>query len=63
MITRVSSGASQGQFRKIIGYTDLAKLAVAVVRDVAAHPAADTPTTSTHTTMPTAAPEIAATPA
>jgi putative transposase len=54
---------AETQFRKIIGYTDLAKLAVAVERDVAAKRAADTPTPTTHTTTPTAAPEVAATPA
>jgi transposase-like protein len=54
---------AERQFRKIIGYPDLAKLAVAVERDVAARRAADTPTTGTHTTMPTPAPEVAATPA
>ncbi len=51
---------AQGQFRKIIGYTDLAKLAVAVERDVAARRAADIlanePTATT-------APEVAAMPA
>jgi putative transposase len=52
---------AQGQFRKIIGHTDLAKLAVAVERDVAAKRAADTPTTGSHTTVATAAPEVAAT--
>jgi putative transposase len=50
------------QFRKIIGYTDLAKLAVAVERDVAAKQAADSLTQSSHTTVATAAPEVAATP-
>jgi putative transposase len=54
---------AQAQFRKIIGHADLAKLAVAVERDVAAKRAADTPTTSSHTTVATAAPEVAATPA
>ena len=54
---------AQGQFRKIIGYTDLAKLAVVVERDVAAKLAADTPTTNSHTTVATAAPEAAASPA
>src|SRR6187200_1197953 len=53
---------AQGQFRKIIGYTDLAKLAVAVERDVAAKRAADTLTPRSHTTVATAAPEVAATP-
>jgi putative transposase len=54
---------AEAQFRKIIGHTDLAKLAVAVDRDVAAKRAADTPTPSSHTTIATAAPEVAATPA
>jgi putative transposase len=53
---------AQGQFRKIIGHTDLAKLAVAVERDVAARRAADTATTL-HTPVATAAPEVAASPA
>jgi putative transposase len=53
---------AQDQFRKIIGYTDLAKLAVAVERDVAAKRAADTITPRSHTTVATAAPEVAATP-
>jgi putative transposase len=50
---------AQAQFRRIIGYPDLAKLAVAVERDVAARRAADT----LPTTTATAAPEVAATPA
>jgi putative transposase len=50
---------AEQQFRKIIGYPDLAKLVVAIERDVAAKRAADTPTP----TLPTAAPEVAATPA
>jgi len=54
---------AQTQFRKIIGYADLAKLAVAVERDVAIRRAADTPTTSVHTPIATAAPEVAASPA
>ena len=54
---------AQAQFRKIIGYPDLAKLAVAVERDVAARRAADTPIHDPHTTIPTAAPEVAASPA
>jgi putative transposase len=54
---------AERQFRKIIGHTELAKLAVAVERDVAAKRAANTPTTSSHTTIATAAPEVAATPA
>jgi putative transposase len=43
---------AEQQFRKVIGYLDLAKLTVAVERDVAAKRAADTVTT--------AAPEVAA---
>ncbi len=54
---------AQAQFRKIIGYTDLAKLAVAVERDIATRRAADIATTSSHTTVATAAPEVAASPA
>jgi transposase-like protein len=54
---------AEQQFRKIIGYTDLAKLAVVVEHDVAARRAADTPIPTTHTTITTATPEIAATPA
>src|SRR3954454_19811222 len=50
---------AEQQFRKIIGYPDLAKPAVTVERDVAAKRAADT----RPTTPPTAAPEGAATPA
>jgi putative transposase len=51
---------AEQQFRKIIGYTELAKLAVAVERDVAAQRAADTPTTIAQTAITTAAPEVAA---
>jgi putative transposase len=54
---------AEGQFRRIIGYTDLAKLAVAVERDIAARRAADTPTTTAHTPTATTAPEVAASPA
>ena len=54
---------AERQFRRIIGYPDLAKLAVAVERDVAARRAADTPTTTRQMTTPTAAPEVAASPA
>ncbi len=50
---------AETQFRKIIGHSDLAKLAVAVERDVAARRAADT----AYTPTTTAAPEVAATPA
>jgi putative transposase len=50
---------AQRQFRKIIGYTDLAKLALTVERDVAARRAADTPATTAHTPIAIAAPEVA----
>ena len=46
---------AERQLRKIIGYTDLAKLAIAVERDLASHR-----TIPTHTTITTAAPEVAA---
>src|SRR3954449_7496221 len=51
---------AEQQFRKIIGYRDLAKLAVTVERDVAAKRAADTPTSTVRATVATAAPEVAA---
>jgi putative transposase len=54
---------AERQFRRIIGYPDLAKLAVAIERDVTARRAADPPTSTAHTTVATAAPEVAATPA
>jgi transposase-like protein len=54
---------AERQFRRIIGHGDLAKLALAVERDVASRRATDTPATSSHTTVATAAPEVAATPA
>jgi putative transposase len=54
---------AQTQFRRIIGHGDLAKLALAVERDVAAKRAADARATTTHTPIATAAPEVAATPA
>jgi putative transposase len=50
---------AERQFRKIIGHADLAKLALAVERDVAAKHAADQP----HMPVRTAAPEVAASPA
>ena len=53
---------AQAQFRRIIGHGDLAKLALAVERDVAARRITGTPTTTPHTTIATAAPEVAATP-
>ena len=54
---------AQGQFRKIIGYPDLAKLAVAVEGDIAAKRATDTPSTTLHSPIRTTAPEVAAAPA
>jgi len=54
---------AEHQFRKIIGYRDLAKFAVAVERDVAAQRAVDTPATTAYTHIATAAPEVAASPA
>jgi putative transposase len=54
---------AEQQFRRIIGHPELAKLALAVERDVAAKRAADTPTSTLQRTTPTAAPEVAATPA
>jgi putative transposase len=47
------------QFRRVIGHGDLAKLAIAVERDVATKRAADT----LHSPIATAAPEVAASPA
>ena len=49
--------------RRVIGHGDLAKLAVAVERDVATTRAAATTTTTPHTPATTAAPEAAASPA
>jgi putative transposase len=54
---------AEQQFRKIIGYSDLAKLAVAVERDIATRRATTTPTAPAHTPTTTAAPQVAATPA
>jgi putative transposase len=54
---------AERQFRRIIGHTDLAKLALTVERDVAAKRAADASTATTHTTIATAAPEVTASPA
>jgi len=48
---------AERQFRKIIGYTDLAKLALAVERDLVSRRAIK----PVHTTTSTAAPEVAAT--
>jgi len=48
---------AEQQFRRVIGHRNLAALAVAVERDIAAKRAADT----AHTAVTTAAPEVAAT--
>ena len=50
---------AQQQFRRIIGHTDLTKLAVAVERDVAAKRAASS-TSQPLNASSTAAPEVAA---
>ena len=47
---------AEHQFRRIIGHTDIAKLAVAIERDITARRIADTP-------IATTAPKVAATPA
>jgi putative transposase len=54
---------AEAQFRRIIGHGDLAKLAVAVERDVAGKRATDARVTTAHTPITTAAPEVAASPA
>ena len=54
---------AERQFRRIIGHGDLAKLAVAVERDVAARRSADSLTRTLQTPAATAAPEVAASPA
>ena len=51
---------AEQQFRKVIGYSDLAKLAIAVEQDVAAKRAAAF-TRQPLNASPTAAPEVAAT--
>jgi putative transposase len=48
---------AERQFRRVIGHRNLGKLAIAVERDIAAKRAADT----AHSTVTTAAPEVAAT--
>jgi len=53
---------AEQQFRRVIGHPDLAKLAIAVERDIAARRAADTATTTAQTLTATAAPEVAACP-
>ncbi len=54
---------AEAQFRRIIGHGDLAKLALAVERDVAAKRATATRSQPLQTSTTTAAPEVAATPA
>ena len=52
---------AEQQFRRVIGHTDLPKLALAVEADVAAKRAAPTPNPTPHQPAPTAAPEVATT--
>jgi len=52
---------AEQQFRRVIGHTDLPKLALAVEADVAAKRAAPTPNPTPHQPIPTTAPEVAAT--
>jgi putative transposase len=54
---------AETQFRRIIGHRDLAKLAVAVERDVATKRAAQPLTEPPHTPITTTVPEVAASPA
>jgi transposase-like protein len=54
---------AETQFRRVIGHGELAKLALAVERDVAARRAANSLTNTLHTPSATAAPEVAASPA
>jgi hypothetical protein len=54
---------AETQFRRIIGHRDLAKLAVAVERDVAAKRAAKAASEPVHQPLTTAVPEVAASPA
>src|SRR5215210_6787569 len=54
---------AEAQFRKIIGHGDLAKLALAVEREVAAKRARNAPTEPAQTPITTAAPEVAVSPA
>jgi len=54
---------AETQFRRVIGHSELAKLALAIERDIAARRAADTLTSMRHTPTATSAPEVAASPA
>jgi putative transposase len=54
---------AQAQFRRVIGHPDLARLAVAIERDIAAKRAGDAPTTTANPPIATAVPEVAASPA
>jgi putative transposase len=53
---------AETQFRRVIGHGELATLAVAIEREVAAKRNAHGASSTVHTPMPTAAPEVAATP-
>ena len=54
---------AEQQFRRVIGHGDLAELAVAIERDLAAQRAADTSRPTPHTPIAIAAPDPAASPA
>jgi len=57
MLRRRMRSGSEGKFRRIIGYPDLAKPAVAAERDIAAREAADTRVTATARTITPPAPQ------
>jgi putative transposase len=54
---------AERQFRRVIGHPDLAKLALAIERDIAAKRASNAPTEPVQTPNTTTAPELAASPA
>jgi putative transposase len=54
---------AERQFRRVIGHGDVAKLAVAVERDITATQASTIPTEPHHAPTTTAAPQVAASPA
>jgi putative transposase len=54
---------AERQFRRVIGHGDVAKLAVAVERDITATQASTIPTEPRHAPTTTAAPQVAASPA
>ena len=54
---------AEAQFRRVIGHGELATLAVAIEREVATKRNAHDASSTIHTPITTAAPEVAATPA